>query len=277
MGAARWGLGLILFSTVCVALAQRPADSNLVYVHVAVGTNDSSERAVTGIEKESFKVLEDNKEQAIAYFSAGSNPFSAGIVVDGSREWRDRVKTVLPPLLMNHGSPDDEFFLADSQELTNEVLYQTANVLLQKAHNPLRVLVLFTDRYDPGSYSYSKLRDLFKDKEFELYVVSAPPSPRTNEITTPDMTVLRDLAEFTGGKFFSLVSPNDVERLSSVVTAGWRHQYRIGYEPTNPAADGTWRKIKVTVDLRDPATSKDIKTNVRTKSGYYAPAAPATK
>jgi Ca-activated chloride channel family protein len=263
-----------LLSTICVAFPQLPADPKLVYLHAAVTTNDRSERSITGAKQENFKVLEDNRQQKIVYFS-DTNPFSVGIVVDGSRQWRDLVKAVVPPVLMQNQSSSDEIFAADSQDQTNEALYQAANRLLREARNTLRVLILFTDRADPGLYSYAKLRDLMKDKEFELYIVSVLPSARSSAPSAQDPTVLRELAELSGGKFFSLDPPRGPEGISQQIAVDLRNQYRLGYQPTNSVADGTWRKIKITVEFTDQKTKKVNKARVRTRSGYYAPVVPA--
>jgi hypothetical protein len=270
MRSTRWALGVSLFSMVCMASGHQTVP-NLVYVHAAVTTNDSSERPITGIPHGSFKVLEDNKEQEVVYLSADTS-FSAGIVLDGSRAWKDLVKTVVPPVLVKNQRSGDEIFFSDSADLPNEGLYQAANKLIREAHNPMRFLVLFTDRYDPASYSYSKVRDLIKDKEFELYVVTVPAPVRSNQISTPDMTALRELAALSGGEVFSLAAPDSLELVTQKISTDWRHQYRIGYQPKNSVANGRWRNIKIVVELRDPATNKVTKTKVRAKSGYYASA-----
>jgi Ca-activated chloride channel family protein len=46
-----------------------------------------------------------------------------------------------------------------------------------------------------------------------------------------------------------------------------KNQYVIGYESTNEAKDGKWRKLRLKVD--PPAGLPRL--NVRSKSGYYAP------
>src|SRR6187399_1834255 len=106
MAATRWILGVSLLSTICVASHQ--TGTNLVYVHAAVTTNDSFERPITGISHGSFKVLEDNKEQKIEDFSADAIPFSAAIVLDGSRAWKDLARTVVPAVLVKNQRSGDE-------------------------------------------------------------------------------------------------------------------------------------------------------------------------
>jgi len=270
MAATRWILGVSLLSTICVALAHQTG-TNLVYVHAAVTTNDSFERPIIGLSHGSFKVLEDNKEQKIEDFSADAIPFSAAIVLDGSRAWKDLARTVVPAVLVKNQRSGDEILFSDSGDLPNEGLYQAADKLTREAHNPMRFVVLLTDRYDPASYSYSKVRGLMKEKEFEVYVVTAPPVVQSNQVSKPDMTTLQELTALSGGKVLALTAPNDLERLSEKIAVDWKHRYRIGYKPQNSVADGKWRNIRIVVDLRDPATNKVTKTKVRAKRGYYAP------
>jgi hypothetical protein len=46
------------------------------------------------------------------------------------------------------------------------------------------------------------------------------------------------------------------------VAAAIRTMYSVGYYPTNPEKDGTYRRVRVTVAKPDAA--------VRTRKGYYA-------
>lgn len=45
-----------------------------------------------------------------------------------------------------------------------------------------------------------------------------------------------------------------------------RHQYSVGYTPTNITGDGEWRRLKVTVT--PPAGS--LRLIVRSRKGYYS-------
>src|SRR5215813_15223953 len=55
-------------------------DSTLVLIPVTV--TDPYNRFVTGLEKESFKLFEDKKEQPITQFSSEDAPLSIGVVFD---------------------------------------------------------------------------------------------------------------------------------------------------------------------------------------------------
>ncbi len=53
------------------------------------------------------------------------------------------------------------------------------------------------------------------------------------------------------------------------IVAEIRAQYTLGYTSTNPAVDGTWRKIQVRLT---GSRSRDLR--LRTRPGYFAPLQP---
>ena len=72
-----------------------------------------------------------------------------------------------------------------------------------------------------------------------------------------------EIAEQTGGRMYS---PHKIGELSSVyseIADDLRIQYQLGYNSTNRAHDGQWRKIRVAVSNHPEAV-------VRTRKGYYA-------
>ena len=71
------------------------------------------------------------------------------------------------------------------------------------------------------------------------------------------------LANLTGGRVFRSSSP------CKELSAELRNQYVIGYKPTNRAADGAWRNIRVRVRTeRLPKELSDL--SLRARQGYYA-------
>jgi Ca-activated chloride channel family protein len=73
---------------------------------------------------------------------------------------------------------------------------------------------------------------------------------------------LERLADVSGGQMFKAEKASDLSGVYKQVAAALRTVYSIGYQPTNPTKDGTFRRIRVTVDRTDAA--------VRTRKGYYA-------
>lgn len=84
-----------------------------------------------------------------------------------------------------------------------------------------------------------------------------------------DMEVLTALAEASGGKSYHLEAAHEpgrdlIDEACLEVSAELRQQYTLAYYPTNTAADGGYRRIRVETSNSDYV--------VRTRSGYYAPA-----
>lgn len=75
-------------------------------------------------------------------------------------------------------------------------------------------------------------------------------------------SVLKQMSEETGGRLFTVGGRNTLESIFQQIEEEMRTQYLIGYTPTNPNKDGSFRKI----DLK--THDKDQKVQVR--KGYYA-------
>jgi len=67
----------------------------------------------------------------------------------------------------------------------------------------------------------------------------------------------------TGGQAWYPKELSEVDGIAKEVAHEIRNQYILGYNPSNQALDGTFRRIRVTVT----APGNPI---VRTRSGYYA-------
>ena len=80
-------------------------------------------------------------------------------------------------------------------------------------------------------------------------------------------SVAREMAEQTGGRVVSIRNNDDLDKAFDEISQELRSQYIVSYYPTNTAANGGYRKIKVT-------TSQDG-LKVLTREGYYAPGHPA--
>ncbi len=85
--------------------------------------------------------------------------------------------------------------------------------------------------------------------------------PVSQHKATAQQDYLAAVAANTGGR--TILNTNDFAPGIKDVFAENSSYYLIGFEPTNTAADGTLRKIQVTVNRPD--------VEVRTRSSYYAP------
>ena len=74
---------------------------------------------------------------------------------------------------------------------------------------------------------------------------------------------MRVLADQTGGR--AVINTDAIELAVDQLLAEDRVYYIVGYEPSNPAPDGRFRKVDIRVNRPD--------VSVRSRSGYWAPAA----
>jgi VWFA-related protein len=90
---------------------------------------------------------------------------------------------------------------------------------------------------------------------------------------------MRTFAKETGGMSFFPRFYGEFPGIFQQISQSLRNQYSLGYEPSNKARDGKFRKIKV--ELVNPATNeplrvtdekgKPIKYSIVAKAGYTAP------
>jgi len=73
---------------------------------------------------------------------------------------------------------------------------------------------------------------------------------------------MQDLANRSGGRFYTADSLTNLSRAFAQIAEELRHQYAISFYPTNDKRDGTYRQIKVRVDQADLI--------VRARDGYRA-------
>jgi VWFA-related protein len=75
-------------------------------------------------------------------------------------------------------------------------------------------------------------------------------------------SALRQMSEDTGGHVFHIDNKLTLQDAFTQLQEEMRSQYAIGYTPTNPSKDGTFRKLEI------KTTNKDWK--VQARKGYYA-------
>jgi len=267
-------------------------DVDIVLANVTVTLRDG--RFVTGLDKENFKLFEDKVPQEITYFSSEDIPLSVGIILDVSGSMKDKLKTAVEAAItfMKGGSPDDEYFLVEfsdkpteSAEFTNDIekiqsrfmfskakgrtaLYDAVYMGLSKleqGNNAKRALLLITDGEDNRSrYTFSNVRDFVKEKDVQMYAIGIT-NGWSDAASEQGRALLRDLASISGGNSFFPSSVYNLEEICRNIAKELKISICPGYQSTNTAKDGEWRKIKITAELPKQ------KLNVRSKQGYYGP------
>jgi VWFA-related protein len=127
-----------------------------------------------------------------------------------------------------------------------------------------KVIVLITDGVDQGSRL--KLEDALRAAQLADTIVYAidyyDPSAYGYFGGGGGEGTLKRLAEETGGRVFKVNRKHTLSDAFEEIQQEMRSQYAIGYEPTNPAKDGSFRRIDVRTH------EKDMK--VQARKGYYA-------
>jgi Ca-activated chloride channel family protein len=157
-------------------------------------------------------------------------------------------------------------------------IYVVANDVF-KGIQEKKAMIIMTDGLDNNSsMSYKEALEAAVRCEASVYVVSKTQAVREayiasqqgqgiytgvpeQEFIQADMA-LRKLAYETGGR---VLYPNTFGQLDNIyaqVDEELRNQYTLGYISTNPAKDGSYRRIEVKVDASDAVVSA--------RPGYYA-------
>jgi Ca-activated chloride channel homolog len=106
---------------------------------------------------------------------------------------------------------------------------------------------------------------------FRLYTENQR-SPMDNMAFLSADNQLRSLSEATGGQAFYPRFPAEYADIYDNISKQLRHQYSIGFVPSNLKKDGKFHKLRV--DVVDLDLNKDGKKDglkARHKKGYYAP------
>lgn len=266
-------------------------------VLIPVTVTDGSHRCVTGLGREDFRLFEDKVPREISYFAGADSPISVGLVFDssssmGSKLGRSRqaVAAFLRTL-----TPEDEVFLVQfsdharlaadltgrPEEIQNRLLSvqpkgRTALVdavylaaeEAKRVRNSRKALLILSDGGENTSrYRERQLRRLLRETDAPVYAINVA-DPLSRERSIEELTgpgLLAEMAEQTGGRYVAVDNLNDLPRIAATVGAELRSQYILGYTPTNRAADGKYRRVRVELAETGPGR----KLRVSWRHGYY--------
>lgn len=271
-------------------------DVDEVLLHATV--IDDKQHLVTTLDKSAFSVSEDGKPQNIISFHHEDIPVAMGIVIDNSGSMREKRSKVNQAALnlVRASNPRDEVFIVNfndeyylDQDFTNDLLRMkealekidarggtalfdavvaSADHLKRYARLEKKVIFVVTDGEDNASNESLEqaVRQLQEENGPSVYAIGILGD---EEHPKRARRALEIIAQRTGGLTFFPKTLDEVDEISKTVAHDIRNQYTIGYKPTNPRGAGGFRMVKV------DAKVKGRKLTVRTKSGYYAGAAPA--
>ena len=261
---------------------------------------DDKQRIVTNLDKGDFNVYEDGRPQTITSFRHEDIPVAMGIVVDNSGSMREKRQKVNAAALnlVRSSNPNDEVFIVNfndeyylDQDFTSNIkklkeglekiearggtaLYDavvaSADHLKKDAKLEKKVILVVTDGDDNESRLTLEqaVRGLQGDGGPTVYAIGIL---EKEEHPKHAKRALQIMSERTGGIAFFPKTLDEVDAISREVAHDIRSQYTIGYKPTTPKNQGGYRQVKV-----DARSHNYGKLTVRTKSGYYAGAEPAS-
>jgi Ca-activated chloride channel family protein len=273
-------------------------------VNVAVNVVDAHGAPVGGFEKKDFELYEDGKPQTIAvYEREATSPLSIVLAIDASetvvtseRLERDAAKHFLSAILR----PQDEISLMEFADTVREVvpftnqakrieeglgnmrrgeetaLYNAVYLASQRlattseAAGRRRVLVLISDGGDSiehGVRYEQAVEEAQRAGAIVYSIIIVPIAADAGRNTGGEHTLIQ-MSEDTGGKYYYVTDPKDLEPAFQHISDDLRTQYLLGYYAPLQGGESGFRRIKVR--LVDAAAEE--KYNLRYRTGYYAEA-----
>jgi Ca-activated chloride channel family protein len=268
-------------------------------VSLTLTVTDRQGRAVDGLSPHDIEIYEDKVKQKIELYSEADSPISVGVVFDLSGSMQRKLDPARQSLehFVETSHTEDDFFVigfnrqanllaefsdgesarrrlsfvkAQGETALYDAVYLGIEKVLQGRH-PRRALLLISDGQDNASrYSLGQVRQRLKEADVQLYAIGIyrPGISEKAELRAQQrgQMILEELAQLTGGQAFFVSTDAELEQMTAHVALELRHQYSLGYTPTNQQRDGQWRKIKVRVN-RSPEMPPVI---VRVREGYFA-------
>ena len=264
-----------------------------VVLHATV--SDRKGGFVSNLGEGDFEVYEDGVAQPIRLFKNEDVPVTVGLVVDHSTSMRPRIAevTAATRAFVRSSNREDEMFVVNfnekvylglpgalrftdsSAELGDAIattpirgmtaLYDAvAKGLegLQAGSRDKKVLIVVSDGGDNASArSLAEVMTMAGQSSAVIYTVGIFQA----EDKERNLGVLKSLAQATGGEAFLPDELPEVTAVCERIARDIRHQYTIGYEPINPAHDGTYHAIRVVAQAKGHR-----EMSVRTRTGYIA-------
>jgi Ca-activated chloride channel family protein len=267
------------------------SDSRLVQLEATATGPDG--HLVTNLPQYVFRVFENDVPQEIKVFKREDAPISMGLLIDASASMRDKREKVAKAALtlVRASNPNDQVFIMGfhdkpwiAQDFTRNIgemetslngielggataMRDALSIGIQHAKrlgtNDKKAILVVTDGEDNSSSV--GLEQLVRESQQTgvlIYAIGLLNDAKPEEAAHAKRD-LDALTLATGGKVFYPKDLAEVDNIAQAVAHDLRNQYTIAYSPTNAKLDGTYRRIKVTVNSPPGVT-------VKTRTGYYA-------
>ena len=271
--------------------------TNVELVILDASVTDAKGGSVPALERDDFRVYEDNKLQHIKHLSHADIPVTIGLVVDNSGSMRPKRSEVVTAALalVRAGNPRDEVFVVnfndkvrwglpptvpftDDTQMLREALmkgkaqgrtalYDALSDSLQHLNMGQRdkkTLVVMSDGGDNASkLLWSDVLTRAQKSQATIYTIDI--FDDNDPDRHPD--ILRKLAQVSGGQYFRVDKLPEIESVCQKIAADIRARYTIAYAPSHLDSGPPLHVVKVTAST--PSRQRLI---VRTRSQYVSPA-----
>jgi Ca-activated chloride channel family protein len=274
-------------------------DRELVLVPVTVC--DRSNRAMTGLAKEHFRIFDDKVEQTVTSLWTDDAPMAIGLVFDTSASMENKLRRsrLAADAFFNVANPADEFFLvefndrpkvavpltSDAQEIQNRLTFtapkgRTALLdaiylaldEMKKSKSSRKALLVISDGGDNSSrYRAREIKNLVRESDVQIYGIGIYETAGTRTLMPEEVygpTLLAELAEISGGRHFPVDNLRYLPEVASKIGIELRNRYVLAFSPTISQRDGRYHRLQV--KLVPPPEAPSLHAYWR--AGYYAPA-----
>lgn len=273
--------------------------TNASLVLVDISVLDSRDRPVNGLSQTQFQILDNGREQPIRFFAHEDAPVSLAVILDASGsmtgKWT-RAREMLTSFCENLTSGDELFlvtvgrrprlatdFTSDCTEMRNGLLLaqphgETALLdaiplavqHLRQARYARHVILIISDGGENASRTrLAEIRRLAREANAQIYAATLGLESDFSRKTWPGETdgpaLLSEIAEFTGGRAFSINDWRSIADTAASMAREIHDQYVIGYQPPD-TADGKYHRISIKV-RREPSQPR---LSLFHRNGYRA-------
>ncbi len=256
---------------------------NRVVLWISVTDRDGTLQ--TTLDREDFRVFEDDSEQRIIEFYPEDRPITLALLLDTSGSMQGSMEQVHEAAAAFVGTLrendramiidfDDSVFLIQDLTSDHDALRTSiestepfgATAIYDAMHAAyLRIgrmegrkaIILLTDGQDSASrLGFKRLLEEAKAYDTQVYAIGLAGSEGV------DRDVLRKFAEFTGGRAFFVKKASELAGVYERIAQELRTQYYMTYSSPNETWDGRWIKVRVESQRDD--------FRVRARRGYFA-------
>ena len=268
-------------------------DVALVVLHVTV--SDRKGGFVSDLREQDFVIYEDGVPQHIRLFRNEDSPVTVGLVVDHSTTMRPRLAEVAAAAqtFVRSSNPEDQVFVVNFNEkvslgLPSLLRFTNKTAILEYAITTAPAGGQ-TALYDAIAKALEELQAGSRDKKVLIVISDGGDNARARNLTqlmtlagqsraviytiglydesdpTRNLGMLRRLAQTTGGEAYFPEELSEVVAICARIARDIRHQYTVGYVPTNLSGDGAQHAIRVVAQRKG-----NDRLTVRTRTSYVA-------